>query len=455
MKRCVMLISIVLIVAFEAPCDARSIVHSAVVKLGDEYFVHAPSTAWRRAVAVLPIKAPESLARGGAGEAIAAYVREKLSIGAAFVLVERANMEAILSEIELGLSGLADPATAVKAGELLGAELLVQGSLSETGDGLVLSLEMVDVSTGAVMASVTRDMDRQDVVRGADDFLRSSFQSQYGISTYGSAGSGMMVESVFVPRFIGGDGSVSAGSPIFMLVDAGVSYKPLPWLGLCLGFVSLDVGQFYLTESGKVVSPLSRTASDPDGSETVRYMSYKGSGPSLGLIAAMSPTPRVNLSVSAKGFVFLGGSLRYQLMDFASYDIVPNPGVDEDLDGVDDGTVDVVSRDIIIEGTSFDVLGAGFTGSVRGEYLLSRRMSVGVEAGYLWTPPFVPDEYTAGAIIHTSNTADAYATYQDKNGTFDFLGGFDVARVDGTTDSALVSFDPSCAYATLYVAVHF
>ena len=28
-------------------------------------------------------------------------------------------MEAILSEIELGLSGLADPATAVKAGELV------------------------------------------------------------------------------------------------------------------------------------------------------------------------------------------------------------------------------------------------------------------------------------------------------------------------------------------------
>lgn len=455
MKRCAMLLSLALAVTFEAPCDARSVVQSAVVRLGDEYFARAPATAWRRAVAVLPIEVPADLERGGAGEAIAAYVREKLSIGAAFVLVERANMEAILAEIELGLSGLADPAKAAKAGALLGAELLVQGSLSEAGGGLVLSLEMVDVATGAVMASVTRDMDRQDIVRGTDDFMRSSFQSQYGISTYGAVGSGIMTDSVFVPHFGGDEVTVTYGSPLFALVDAGVSYKPLPWLGLCIGVVSVNVGQFYLTESGKVVSPLSETTSDPDGEESIRYMSYSGSGPSLGLVATLSPTPRINLSASTKGFVFVAGSLKYTLMDYASYDIVPNTGTDADSDGVDDGMVDIVKRDITIEGTAFGPLAYGLTGSARGEFLLSRRMSLGLEAGYLWSPPFVPDRYTVGAISHTSNTADAFETYQDKNGTFDFLGGFNVARKDGTTDSEFVTFDPSCLYATLFVAVHF
>ena len=133
--------------------------------------------------------------------------------------------------------------------------------------------------------------------------------------------------------------------------------------------------------------------------------------------------------------------LTHWFMDFTCYDITG-------------GTVEPVKRDIVIEGSMFSP-SLGAYGNTRFEYLISKRMSIGLEAGYLWMPAFVPDEYVTGNHLQVSNTADTFPTYMDKNGTFDFMGGFDVARVDGTLGSELISFDPSSIYATVYVAVHF
>ena len=55
-------------------------------------------------------------------------------------LVERERLHAVLKEQNLSLSGLADPATAIKVGQLLGAERLVYGSFVELGKSLRLDV---------------------------------------------------------------------------------------------------------------------------------------------------------------------------------------------------------------------------------------------------------------------------------------------------------------------------
>ena len=45
-------------------------------------------------------------------------------------VVERAQLQAVLNELELGHSGVADPATAAKIGKIIGAEYLVLGAYS-------------------------------------------------------------------------------------------------------------------------------------------------------------------------------------------------------------------------------------------------------------------------------------------------------------------------------------
>ena len=48
-----------------------------------------------------------------------------------YVVVERAQLDAILQEQNLGASGAVTPATAAKVGKLLGVQLLLTGSMTQ------------------------------------------------------------------------------------------------------------------------------------------------------------------------------------------------------------------------------------------------------------------------------------------------------------------------------------
>ena len=66
--------------------------------------------------------------------------------------VERKDLQKILAELELQLSGLADEGSAAKVGGLLGAEVLVASTLYRRADRYELFLRLVRVSTAEVLA---------------------------------------------------------------------------------------------------------------------------------------------------------------------------------------------------------------------------------------------------------------------------------------------------------------
>jgi len=70
-------------------------------------------------------------------------------------LVERGSLHEVLKEQELSLAELADPATAVKLGKLVGAERLIYGSFLEMGDDLRIDLRVVDTETAAVLRAAS------------------------------------------------------------------------------------------------------------------------------------------------------------------------------------------------------------------------------------------------------------------------------------------------------------
>ncbi|NLJ47356.1 MAG: hypothetical protein GX430_12470 [Treponema sp.] len=71
----------------------------------------------------------------------------------AFTLVEREELERVLREQELVLSGLVDPAGAPKVGRLLGADLLLYGSFLGAGEELRIDARVVRAETGEIAAS--------------------------------------------------------------------------------------------------------------------------------------------------------------------------------------------------------------------------------------------------------------------------------------------------------------
>ncbi len=62
-------------------------------------------------------------------------------------VIERAQLDQILEEIKLSLLGLTDSKNASKVGQMLGAELVIVGSVAQTGDSISISARAVDTGS--------------------------------------------------------------------------------------------------------------------------------------------------------------------------------------------------------------------------------------------------------------------------------------------------------------------
>lgn len=94
----------------------------------------------------------------GRNKEAAKYVQEDVESllveSGQFSVVERAKLGTILEEIQLGQTGAIDPATAQKAGKLLGAEIILTGTLAATGDQWNVNLRLMSTETGLVIAAI-------------------------------------------------------------------------------------------------------------------------------------------------------------------------------------------------------------------------------------------------------------------------------------------------------------
>jgi Mg-chelatase subunit ChlD len=86
----------------------------------------------------------------------AEYFQEQVQLSVAqnhqFVLIARKDLQAVLEEQKLQLSGLLTEAQTTRIGELLGAELLLAGELYEKEEGYDLFLKLLRVETAEILA---------------------------------------------------------------------------------------------------------------------------------------------------------------------------------------------------------------------------------------------------------------------------------------------------------------
>ena len=72
--------------------------------------------------------------------------------------IERDHLDALLTELKLGASALADPQVATRVGRILAARLLATGSIIRTGTEVQLSVRLIETETTRVRASATEVM---------------------------------------------------------------------------------------------------------------------------------------------------------------------------------------------------------------------------------------------------------------------------------------------------------
>lgn len=102
-----------------------------------------------RTVAVFPFQfLSQDSTYAPLSRALAELLSTDLSLTNRVSVLERLQSQLLLDELRLSQTSLADPATAARGGRLLGAERIVQGTLTGTGDQLRLDAAVVRVDQG-------------------------------------------------------------------------------------------------------------------------------------------------------------------------------------------------------------------------------------------------------------------------------------------------------------------
>ncbi|HEX9736321.1 MAG TPA: FlgO family outer membrane protein [Thermoanaerobaculia bacterium] len=95
-------------------------------------------------------------------------------------VIDRIHLRSLLQEHKLAASGVIDPATARRLGQIAGVQALVTGTITEFGDSVRLTAKVLDTATAQIQASVRTDIPKTDAVkdllgRGVDTGSGSGF----------------------------------------------------------------------------------------------------------------------------------------------------------------------------------------------------------------------------------------------------------------------------------------
>jgi len=115
--------------------------------------------------AVFDFQADSQLAKRGSD--IATLLNARLSAADHIALVERQELEKVLGEQEIGLTGTVTPETAAKLGALLGAKVFVTGRVFDNDGKLYLVAKVIGTETSRVYGEMTIAKDKDSFDQAA------------------------------------------------------------------------------------------------------------------------------------------------------------------------------------------------------------------------------------------------------------------------------------------------
>ena len=96
----------------------------------------------------------------GRDPTVAQYVQEEVTTALVnsgqFSVLERAKIQSVIEELRLSQTGLVDPDQVKKVGALIGADIILTGTLAATGDTWTGNLRLIDTESGLIISAVNR-----------------------------------------------------------------------------------------------------------------------------------------------------------------------------------------------------------------------------------------------------------------------------------------------------------
>lgn len=115
------------------------------------------------------------------GKAVSAMLVSEFSGREGMRVVERAQLQALLTEQRLALSGRVEESSAVEIGKLLGAQYVFFGQVASIVDNLRMDIRAVDVETSEII-SVLKKMDKTAELLGVVVWMADEFSDQLDLT---------------------------------------------------------------------------------------------------------------------------------------------------------------------------------------------------------------------------------------------------------------------------------
>lgn len=97
------------------------------------------------------------------------FLAEEFSVnladaGKGFEVVDRTHLKTLLKEHKLAESGIIDPSTAKKLGQIAGVDVLVTGTITPFGDSVRLSVKILGIATAKVIGASSCDIPKTKAI---------------------------------------------------------------------------------------------------------------------------------------------------------------------------------------------------------------------------------------------------------------------------------------------------
>ncbi|MBI5787252.1 MAG: hypothetical protein HZA78_00155 [Candidatus Schekmanbacteria bacterium] len=248
----------------------------------------------KKRVAVIDFENKTAYGRERLGSSAADILTTELVKSQQFIVIERAKLNQIMEEQGLGMSGVIDPKTATRAGQILGLNAIVTGAVSQFGiksqgtdvgfyksklqiAETAVDLRVIDTGTGQILLAETG--------QGSATTETSEVLGMGGRAGYDETLAGKALRSA-IAKFIdnivqtmragewagriaqveGGTVYINAGQQVGLAINDKLDvYRPGkeisdPVTGLSLGFTQSKIGQVQITgffgENGSTAVPV-------------------------------------------------------------------------------------------------------------------------------------------------------------------------------------------------------
>ena len=118
------------------------------------------------------------------GEIVAEWLITSLVRTGRFDVVERAQLQKILKEQQLGMTGMINQETAAKVGELLGVKVIITGSIIQIGNTYEMNARLVSVEDGSILKAEKIRGPVLDVIERMMDSLADTIKKDFPILGY-------------------------------------------------------------------------------------------------------------------------------------------------------------------------------------------------------------------------------------------------------------------------------